>query len=79
MLAKSSAAGMVQRRASDLEHGFKAGVHFFFFGELAPLGGGYSFFHSGKETRFFVEITGNNLSHQALGRRSRPAASLRRR
>ncbi len=53
--------------ASGFEHRFKAGVHFFFFNELAPLGCRYSFFNGGKETGFFVEITSNNIRHQPFG------------
>ena len=52
--------------ALGFEHGFKAGVHFFFFDKLAALGRGDAFLHGGKEAGFFVEITGN-FRHQALG------------
>ena len=44
-----------------LEHGFNTGVHFSFFDEFAALGCRYSLFHSGEETGFFVEITGNDI------------------
>ena len=50
-----------------LEHGFKAGVHFFFFDKLAALGCDQSFFHSSQEAGFFGEITDNNIRHQSLG------------
>jgi hypothetical protein len=53
--------------ALGFEHGFKAGVHFFFFDKLAALRCGNSFLHGGKETGFFVEIAGNKIGHQPLG------------
>jgi len=53
--------------ASGLEHGFKAGVHFFFFDKLAALGWDQSFFHSSQEAGLFGEITDNNIRHQSLG------------
>jgi hypothetical protein len=66
MSCRSSAAGTVNGCASDLEHGFKARVHFLFFDKLAALGRRYSLFHGGQETGFFVKIAGNNTRHQPL-------------
>jgi hypothetical protein len=67
MFSGSSAAGTVNGCASGLEHGFKAGVHFFFFDTLAALGCDQSFFHSSQEAGFFGERTDNNIRHQSLG------------
>ena len=63
---------------SGLEHGFKAGVHLFFFDKLAALGCRYSFFHGSEEAGFFVEIPGNNARQQPLGYRSGVRGELRK-
>jgi hypothetical protein len=52
--------------ALNLEHSFKAGVHFFFFDELSALSGGYPFFDGGKEAGFSIKVSGNDISHHAL-------------
>jgi hypothetical protein len=46
-----------------IEHGFKAGVHFFFFDKLAAVGCRYSSVYGDEETGLLVEIAGDNIRY----------------
>src|SRR5208283_475567 len=63
--------------ASALEHCLKAGVHFFFFNELASLSGCESLLNGGKEACFLVKIAGDDIRHQLLRIGARPGRDLR--
>ena len=71
MRCKSAAAAGVQRIRMSLgaQHLLEAGVHLFFFNELATVGLPDTFTHGGAEPGVFLKQAQGGVLHQVLGGR----------